>query len=181
MSQAEKSKPFVNFRGQLYTVIPVSDLLRSCTVWTAFRTFEEFVKEVDVKNKREWFRLILAIMVSPSIPMSAIATTMWQASGSTSWFQLVFMFGYLFFFLFGLPVVGVLLKKRTVLSWVIGGGCVTVTPMLLLSLFSIASSNNIFDGRTLLDLLLLFVAGCIGGVIFWVFAFAGDKADKAIE
>ena len=129
-----------------------------------------------MENKREWFRLVLAIVVSPSIPMSAIAATMWQASGSTSWFGLVFMFGYLFFFLFGLPVVGVLLKKGTVLNCVIGGGCVTVTPMLLLSLFSIASSNNLFAGRSLLGWPLLLVAGCIGGVIFWAFGFARNKA-----
>ena len=133
---------------------------------------------VDVKNKREWFRLILAGVISPSVPMLALAITMWKGSGSTAWFPLVFLFGYLFFFLFGRPVIGILLKKRTVLSCAIGGGCVAITPILLLGLFSVPSSNNVFGGNMPFDLMLLFGAGAIGGAVFWGIAFARTKTAK---
>ena len=130
---------------------------------------------VDVKNKCEWFRLVLAMVISPSIPMLILAMTMWRASGSVNWFPFVFVFGYLFFFLLGLPVAGMLLKKRAVLSCVLAGGIVTIAPILLLSLFSSFSANNVFGGSMLLDLMLLFMAGCLGGAVFWGIAFFGAK------
>jgi hypothetical protein len=132
---------------------------------------------VDVKSKFEWFRLILAMVISPSVPMTALATTMWQASGSKAWFPLVFLFGYLFFCLFGLPVIGILIKKRTVMSCIVGGGVVTIVPILLLSVFSFSSSNSVLGDRMLFDLMILFMTGSLGGLLFWVVAFAGTKGD----
>ena len=131
---------------------------------------------MDMTSTREWFRLILAMAIAPSIPILALAMTMWHGSGSANWFPFVFLFGYLFFFLFGLPVIGVLLKKRTLPSCALGGGSVTIAPILLLSLFSISSTNHPFGGNMLFDLALLFMAGVIGGVAFWCIAFAGTKA-----
>ena len=131
----------------------------------------------DVKNKLEWVRLVLATIVSPSLPMFALAFTMWQVSGSKAWFPLVFIFGYLFFCLFGLPVIGILIKKRTLKSCAIAGGVVTVLPILLLSVFSLSSSNSVYGGRMLLDLLVLFTTGILGGLLFWTIAFAGTKSE----
>lgn len=68
-----------------------------------------------------------------------------------------------------------LIKKRTLKSCVIAGGIVTVLPILLLSVFSLSSSNNVYGGRMLLDLLILFMTGILGGLFFWVIAFAGTK------
>jgi hypothetical protein len=91
---------------------------------------------------------------------------------SSSFFIWLFIF-----FLFGLPVVGMLLKTRSVLSCCLGGGAVAVTPILLLGLFSAASSNNVFGGNVLFDLMLLFAAGAIGGAVFWGIAFSGIKTN----
>ena len=132
---------------------------------------------VDVNNKREWTRLILAALIAPAVPLLGLSTTLWQSSGSKAWFPLVFIFGYCFFFLFGLPVIGMLLKKRTIFRCSIGGGSVTIAPILLLSLFSLSSTNQTFQGDMLFHLLLLFIAGAVGGILFWVLAFMGTKAN----
>jgi hypothetical protein len=132
---------------------------------------------VDVKSKLQWFRLILAAAISPSVPIFALATTLSRISGSEHWFPIVFLFGYLFFCLFGLPVIGILIKTPPLMSCLIGGGAVTILPILLLSLFSLPSANNVYGGRMLFDLLILFVAGGLGGILFWGVAFAGTKKE----
>lgn len=130
-----------------------------------------------MRNKFEWFRLITAALISPSVPILALATTLYETSGSEHWFPIVFVFGYLFFCLFGLPVIGILMRKRTLMSCLIGGGVVTLVPILLLSILSLSSSNNIYDGRMVFDMLALFLMGGLGGVVFWGIAFAGTKRD----
>jgi hypothetical protein len=132
-----------------------------------------------VKNKFEWIRLILAAMISPSVPILGLATTLARTSGSQHWYPIVFLFGYLFFCLIGFPVIGVLIRKRTLISCLIAGGAITIVPILLLSLFSLPSSNNVYGGRMLLDLLILFAMGMLGGLLFWGLAFAGTNKDRS--
>jgi len=129
---------------------------------------------MDAMNRCEILRLVFAIIISPLVPIIGFCVAMWANNGS-NWFPITLLFGYLFFFLFGLPTIGILLKKRSAISCFVGGGSVTIAPILLLSLFSLPSSNGLFDGKMLFELGLLFVAGGVGGIVFWVIAFLSVK------
>ena len=131
-------------------------------------------------SKPELFRVILAGVISPTVPILALSIAYWNGTGSKAWFPIFFIFGYFFFFLIGLPIVGILLNKRTVLSCAIGGGCVSIAPILLLDLFSLFSKNNIFTFEMVLNLGLLFIAGCVGGALFWLIAFS-KKTSRVSE
>jgi hypothetical protein len=132
---------------------------------------------MDVKKKIEWVRLTVAAVVSPVVPILALATTMWRVSGSKAWFPLIFTFGYLFFCLVGLPVIAILIRERALKSCLLAGGTVTVLPILLLSVFSLPFASRVYEGRMLLDLLILFITGILGGLLFWIIAFAGTKRE----
>lgn len=123
-------------------------------------------------TKKDWIRLIAAIIISPAVPILTLAIVFWKGTGSKAWFPLFFIFGYLFFFLIGLPLVGILLKKRTVSSCAISGGIVSVLPILILGILSIFSPNTVFTGEMLANLFLLFLVGAMGGAVFWGIAFA---------
>lgn len=129
-------------------------------------------------SKPELFRLVLAGAVSPIVPILALSIAYWNGTGSKAWFPIFFIFGYGFFFLFGLPAMAILLSKRTLLLCAIGGGCVSIAPILLLDLFSLFSTNRVFTPEILLNLGLLFIAGCVGGALFWAIAFA-KKTSRA--
>lgn len=73
-------------------------------------------------------RLILAMAISPAVPILAAAFAYWKDTGSTKWFPIFLVFGYLFFFLLGLPVVALLLKERRLPSCIVVGGVVTLAP-----------------------------------------------------
>lgn len=127
-------------------------------------------------TRNEWARLILAAAISPSVPILTLAITYSQSSGSNAWFPFLFLFGYLFFCLFGLPVVGILVNKKTLSSCIIGGGCTAIAPVLLLDLLSGGSGSTADNLRGYLQ---LFVMGCLGGVLFWLIAFAKLSEIKA--
>lgn len=122
-------------------------------------------------TNNERYRLILAIAISPSVPILVFATLNWRSSGSAAWFPILFVLGYLCFFLFGLPVVGILIKKKTLVSSMLGGGCAAVAPVFLLSLLTLFSSGNFLSSENLFGFVLLFVSGCLGGALFWAIAF----------
>lgn len=124
-------------------------------------------------KRNKLFRLVLAMIISPMVPILALSSVYWMETGNTSWFYIFTVSGYLFFLLIGLPLVGMLIKKRTMLSCAGGGGVVSIAPILLLSMFSIFSGNKIFTLEVMGNLGLLFLIGSVGGLLFWVIAFAG--------
>ena len=128
-----------------------------------------------VENKLNMLRLIIAAIVSPSLPIGLLAFTYASQTGSNAWYAILFLFGYLFFILLGLPVLGILIHSRKLSTCAIGGGTVTVAPVFLLGIFSIFSDNQVFTSETVLNLSLLFFAGCLGGAVFWLIAFAQVK------
>ncbi len=128
-----------------------------------------------MKSNQNWVRIVLAAIIAPAVPMAAFATVMWLSSGSVNWFPLVFIFGYLFFCVLGLPVMAILIERRTLKSCVVAGGTVTILPIVLLSLFSVPMMGSIYTFRMLFDLSILFGAGVLGGILFWIIAFAGFK------
>jgi hypothetical protein len=113
--------------------------------------------------------------------MGVLALVMWQTSGSTAWFPLVFLFGYLFFAIFGIPMIAVLKDGASLRRCAVLGGVLAILPILLLSIFSIGSVNPALKGRALFDLAILFLVGGVGGAVFWAIAFAGYKSGAASD
>lgn len=132
-------------------------------------------------KRNNLFRLILAMVVSPMVPILALAGVYWMETGNRAWFFIFGLFGYLFFFLIGLPLAGILISKRTILSCTVGGGVTSIAPILLLSIFSIFSENKIFTLEVIGNLGLLFLIGCVGGMLFWGIAFAGAQRKSASD
>jgi hypothetical protein len=120
-------------------------------------------------------RLIAAMAISPSVPITALSLAYWKGTGSSAWFAIFFGFGYLFFLLLGIPIAAIFLKKRRLLSCVIGGGVVTIAPLLLLRALSLSVSLHGFTLETLASYALLAAAGGLGGALFWLIAFANSK------
>lgn len=133
---------------------------------------------VVVKNKLNTFRFIAAAIISPSVPIGLLAFIYANQTGSDSWYPILFLFGYLFFILIGLPVLGFVVFSRKLSTCVIAGGSVAIAPILLLSIFSIFSSNQIGNSNMALSLAALFLAGCSGGIVFWLIAFAEKSTQK---
>ena len=120
-------------------------------------------------------RLIIAVIVAPSLPIGLLAFTYASQTGSDAWYAILFLCGYLFFIFVGPPILGVLIHSRKLSTCAVSGGAVTVAPIFLLGIFSILSNNQVFTPEMLLNLLLLFFAGCLGGMVFWLIAFAQVK------
>ncbi len=116
--------------------------------------------------------MILAMAISPSVPILAISFAYWWGTGSTAWFAIFFLFGYLFFIVIGIPVAAILVlqQKRQLLACVIAGGVVTVAPLLLLTMLSMSASVFNFTAETRGNYALLFLSGCLGGGLFWLIA-----------
>ena len=79
-----------------------------------------------MKNKMNTFRLIAAAIVAPSVPIGLLAFTYATQTGSNAWYPVLFFFGYLFFILLGLPVLGILIHSRKMFTCAIAGGAVSV-------------------------------------------------------
>lgn len=126
---------------------------------------------------RDNVRLWLGALVAPTIPILGIAMWYWINTGNSTWFLLFFTLGYFFTFLFGLPIMGLLIQKKKFLNCMIGGGVTSLSPIIFLAIFSIFSKNTIFNVETIEGIGLLFVAGCVGGAIFWVIAFSDGGVD----
>ncbi|MBC3916002.1 hypothetical protein H8L32_00765 [Undibacterium sp. CY18W] len=73
--------------------------------------------------------------------------------------------GICMFFLLGLPIAGILIKKKTLLRAMLGGACAAIAPIFLLDLLSLFSAGDISLYA------LLFITGSIGGALFWLIAF----------
>jgi hypothetical protein len=127
-----------------------------------------------VENKINLYRLVGAILIAPSIPIGLLAFFYVKNTGNSTWYPIFFLFGYLLFFLVGLPIFCTVIHTRKFSTHAIAGGAAAIAPILLLSLFSLFSSNRIIDPNIALDLVLLFLTGCLGGVVFWLIAFAGE-------
>lgn len=127
---------------------------------------------VSAEGSRVTTRLIAAIIISPSVPITALSLAYWQGTASSSWFAIFFVFGYLFFLILGLPIVAILLKKRRLWSCILAGSVVTIAPLLLLRAMSLSFSLQGITVETLVNHLFLAVAGGLGGALFWWIAFA---------
>ena len=125
---------------------------------------------VSAADRRSVIRLVSAIVISPSVPITVLSVAYWKATGSTGWFAIVFLFGYLFYLLLGIPIAAFLVRKGRLLNCILAGGVATITPLLLLSALSLSVSQ--LTVKTLVSIILLFVAGCLGGLLFWLIAFA---------
>jgi hypothetical protein len=130
-----------------------------------------------VGSKLQVFRLVAAAIVSPSVPIGLLAFTYATQTGSNAWYPILFLFGYLFFIVIGLPVLGILIHSRNFYMCAIAGGAVSVAPIFLLGIFSIFSTNQVITQDVAFNLILLFLAGCVGGAVFWLLAFAGKNTD----
>lgn len=124
-------------------------------------------------NRRELIRLLLAVVISPGISIAAISIAYYGKL-----LPLFFLSGYLFFILIGLPIVGMLLKNRRILSCAIGGGCTAVIPPLLVNSLSFFATSPLFTLEGMLGYFSLFFYGCVGGAFFWLIAFAGQRGAK---
>jgi hypothetical protein len=127
-----------------------------------------------VENKINIYRLVGAILIAPSIPIGLLAFYYVKNTGNSTWYPIFFLFGYLLFFLVGLPIFGTVIHTRKFSTHAIAGGVAAIAPILLLSLFSLFSSNRNIDPNMALDLVVLFLTGGLGGVVFWLIAFAGE-------
>lgn len=125
-------------------------------------------------------RLVLAMAISPAVPLLALSLAYWKGTGNTAWFAIFFVLGYLFFLVLGVPITAMLMKKRRLLSCALSGGIVTIAPIVLLKILSMSSSTGTFTGEALLSYLLLIAAGCLGGALFWLLAFSGDKPEASL-
>lgn len=127
-------------------------------------------------NKVDVVRLVAACCIAPAVPILALSVTYWLGTGSMNWFVFFFLFGYAFFFVLGLPAAGILIQDKNLKSCAIAGGLVSIAPIVLLGLLSIFSSNTIFEPKVIASLALLFVAGTMGGALFWFIAFFNNSA-----
>lgn len=127
--------------------------------------------DASAQGKNTMLRLVLAMVIAPAVPILAVSLAYWWGTGNAKWIPLFFFFGYLFFLVLGIPIAAMLLKTRRLVSCVLSGGAVTLAPLVLLSLLSMSTSTR-FTGENLLSYILLVVAGCAGGAVFWLIAFA---------
>lgn len=130
----------------------------------------------SAKSKRTILRMVLAMAIAPAVPILALALAYWKGTGDARWIPIFFVLGYLFFLVLGVPVTAMLMKTRRLLNCTLSGGVVTIAPIVLLSLMSMSSSTRGFSGETWLNYLLLTLAGCLGGALFWLIAFARSTA-----
>jgi hypothetical protein len=114
--------------------------------------------------------------ISPAVPLIAVSFAYWKGTDNAAWFPIVFLFGYIFFALLGIPVAVLLARKGRLLSCVIGGALLTLAPILLISALSM--SGSAFESETFASYVLLALSGGVGGALFWLIAFAGKKAEE---
>jgi hypothetical protein len=124
---------------------------------------------------RDNARLWLGALIAPVIPITVVATWYWINTGNRIWFPLLFTFGYIFTFVFGLPIMGILIARKKFFSCLVGGGAASVLPVILLAMFSIFSENTIFNSEMIEGGGVLFISGCAGGALFWLIAFSGSE------
>lgn len=119
------------------------------------------------------------MVIAPAVPILTLAFAYWKSTGDARWISIFFVFGYLFFLVLGIPVTAILMKNRRLLSCTLSGGFVTIAPIVLLSMLSMSSSTRSFSSEIWLNYLLLVFAGCIGGALFWLIAFAGENLNAS--
>ncbi|WP_440531801.1 hypothetical protein [Variovorax sp. YR566] len=117
----------------------------------------------------------MALVVAPALPILSLATVYWLNTGSKAWFPILLVFGYLFFLVLGVPIAAMLLKKRSLRHCLIGGGVAAAAPLVLLSFLSLFSAGSALTSQTLAVVGVVFLAGCVGGGVFWLIAFAGAQ------
>lgn len=115
------------------------------------------------------FRLVLAALLAPAIPLLMIG--LWMGNGNTAGVGITLLTGYAFFALLGPPFVGALVHTRSLRSCIVAGAVVTVIPVLLLHALSFTG----LGGSDMGGLSVLVLAGALGGLLFWVIAFAGTR------
>lgn len=114
------------------------------------------------------------MVVAPAVPIFALSFAYWIGTGNLRWFPIIFLFGYLSFIFFGVPVAAMLMlrKKRQLLNCIVAGGIVTIAPLLVLSALSMSINTQGFTNETWRNFLMLFLVGNLGGAVFWLIAFS---------
>ena len=135
-----------------------------------------WVLAVDAKATN-FLRLLVAMVVSPALPILSLATMYWLNTGSKAWFYLFLVFGYLFFLILGAPISAMLMKNRSLPRCLVGGGVAATAPVLALGFLSLFSRGSAITAQALVALIVVFLAGCLGGGLFWLIAFAGKQND----
>ncbi|MNV07254.1 hypothetical protein D3C71_976750 [compost metagenome] len=130
-------------------------------------------------NKVKVLRLLTALIVSPALPILSLATVYWLNTGSKAWFPIMLFFGYLFFLVLGVPIAAMLLKKRSLPHCLIGGGVAAAAPLVVMGFLSLFSAGSALTSQTLAVVGVVFLAGCFGGGVFWLIAFAGSQEATA--
>ena len=118
-------------------------------------------------TRNDWIRLILASAVCPSIPMFILSL---MSFGKIV--PLVFIVGYFCFFIFGLPALAMVLRKKLFWKTVLAGGIVSMLPVFILNALSLFATTGLFNLQSLIGYGSLFLSGALGGGLFWLIAFS---------
>jgi hypothetical protein len=116
-------------------------------------------------TKHENIRFWLAVAVAPAFPLAVLSII--QGKG---YWPLIFFFGYLFSLLVAMPIIAVVMVKRSFLSCLICGGIAASVPFVLFGALAMFGPD-IFSLSVLRDLCGFFALGAGGGALFWVIAF----------
>lgn len=119
-------------------------------------------------TKQENIRFWLAVAVSPAFPLAVLSII----EGKGYW-PLIFFFGYLFSLLIAMPIMAVVVVKRSFLSCLICGGIAASVPFVLFGALAMFGDDDILSLSVLRDLCGFFALGAGGGALFWTIAFLG--------
>jgi hypothetical protein len=126
-------------------------------------------------SKTETWRFIAAACIAPAVPIGALSLAYWVGTSGANLSPFFALFGYAYFAVIGLPVMGILVVEKSLKSSVITGALLVVSPVILLGLLSLFSTKGAFDLRFIGNLGLLSAVGALGGAAFWIIAFAQQK------
>lgn len=124
-------------------------------------------------NRLDWVRLVIASAISPSIPILVLSLMSYGKLAS-----LLFIFGYLSFFIFGLPAVAMMLAEKSFWKCVVAGGIVSILPIFILNALTLFATTGLFNLQSLIGYGSLFLSGGVGGAVFWLIAFSKIGSDR---
>lgn len=125
-------------------------------------------KEMSWKLSRlNWIRLLVASTVCPCIPMIALSL---MSFGKIV--PVIFIVGYFCFFIFGIPVIAMVISKKSIWKTILAGAIVSMLPVFLLNALTFFATTGIFTLQNLIGYGSLFLSGGVGGGLFWLIAFS---------